>query len=91
MIKGNMKSVLEHEEVVMAYIEKELQAGSVVGPLSPQMAQTVHVNPFGVIPKKEEGQWRLNVNLSAPAGGSVNDGIGKSIVAYLTCQWMRLH
>ena len=31
------------------------------------------------------------VNLSAPAGGSVNDGIGKSVVAYLTCQWMRLH
>ena len=54
-IKGNMKSVLEHEEVVMAYIEKELQAGSVVGPLSPQMAQTVHVNLFGVILKKEEG------------------------------------
>ena len=54
-IKGNMKSELEHEEVVMAYIEKELQAGRVVGPLSPQMAQTAHVNPFGVIPKKGGG------------------------------------
>ena len=77
MIKGKMKSVLEHEEVVMAHIEKELQAERVVGPLSPQMAQTVHVNPFGVIPKKEEGQWRLIVNLAASARGSVNDGIGK--------------
>ena len=33
------------------------------------------ISPFGVIPKREPGKWRLIVDLSAPEGRSVNDGI----------------
>ena len=36
----------------------------------------VHVSKFGVIPKAhQQGKWRLIVDLSAPTGRSVNDGI----------------
>ena len=46
----------------------------------------VHVSPFGVIPKSEPGKWRLIVNLSAPEGGSVNDGISREMcsLSYLS-------
>ena len=40
----------------------------------------VHCSPFGVIPKKgKAGRWRLIVDLSSPAGGSVNDGISPEL------------
>ncbi len=35
----------------------------------------VHASPIGVIPKKTPGKWRLIVDLSAPRGSSVNDGV----------------
>jgi len=34
---------------------------------------------FGVIPKGTPGKWRLIVDLSAPEGSSVNDGVDTSI------------
>ena len=41
---------------------------------------TVHISPFGVIPKKHKpGKWRLILDLSSPAGLSVNDGIDKDL------------
>ena len=42
----------------------------------------VHVSPFGVIPKKNKpNKWGLILDLSAPAGASVNDGIVKNSAA----------
>lgn len=35
----------------------------------------IHISPFGVIPKKAAGKWRLIVDLSAPRFHSVKDGI----------------
>ena len=38
----------------------------------------IHISPLGVIPKKNKpGKWRLIVDLSSPAGFSVNDGISQ--------------
>ena len=41
---------------------------------------------FGVIPKNTPGKWRLIVNLSAPEGASVNDGINERVssLSYVT-------
>ena len=40
----------------------------------------MHCSPFGVIPKKHKpGKWRLIIDLSAPEGSSVNDGIAKEL------------
>ncbi len=40
----------------------------------------VQTSPFGVIPKKAKlGKWRLIIDLSAPCGHSVNDGIDKEL------------
>ena len=50
--------------------------GHVVGPLPLRQVPGVHISPFRVIPKGHTpGKWQLIVDLSSPAGGSINDGI----------------
>ena len=46
-----------------------------------------HISRFGVIPKRHTpNMWRLIINLSHPAGHSVNDDIPKSLcsLSYVT-------
>ena len=70
----NMRSAEDNVEVVEQYLAKECGLGRVVGPLA--LDDSVHVCRFGVIPKPHQpGKWRLIVDLSAPKGFSVNDGI----------------
>jgi len=39
-----------------------------------------HTSPLGLIPKKNKpGKWRLIVDLSAPQGMSINDGIDSEL------------
>lgn len=53
-----------------------------MGSLETAQAMGIHISPFGVIPKKNRpNKWRLIVNLSAPEGASVNDGIGKELAS----------
>ena len=78
--KKNLISANAHQEVVSAYLDQELKLGRIALVGSQEIAQQlgVHVSPFGVIPKKgKPNKWRLILDLSAPTGGSVNDGISK--------------
>ena len=83
---GNMKSVEEHEEIVEEYIQKEKQAGRLIGPLNQTSHPGIQLSPFGVIPKSEPGKWRLITDLSSPGQHSVNDGIDRELcsLTYLT-------
>ena len=70
--------------VILDYLQQEVQLGRTLrhGTRSPN----IHLSPLGVIPKKHKpGKWRLIVDLSSPAGVSVNDGISTewSSVSYL--------
>ena len=75
----NMQSAAENPNVVDDYLAAECAAGRVVGPLSNSdvaASAPLHTSRFGVIPKgHQSGKWRLIVDLSAPKGASVNDGI----------------
>ncbi len=73
----NMQSAYDHPAIVSEYLEKEVSTGPVLGPWDlQQMASTLQVNRFGVIPKKSKpNAWRLIVDLSYPDGASANDGI----------------
>ena len=55
--KKNMKSVAIHPEVVAKYIQDEVQAGRVLGPLTAEEAEVAswHISKFGVIPKRTAG------------------------------------
>ena len=71
----NHPSSLENPSVVQMHIQTDLRRGSLVGPLPPGQAEQVHVSPLGLVPKPHSDSWRLIVDLSAPRGFSVNDGI----------------
>ena len=74
--KRNIPSAYEHPQVVDAYLANECRLGRVLGPIPQPPLGTLHINRFGVIPKKTQpGKWRLIVDLSFPMGASVNDGI----------------
>ena len=46
----------------------------------PRFMEGIHISKLGVIPKKHHaGKWRLIVDLSSPAGASVNDFIDPSL------------
>ena len=77
----NMRSAAEHPTIITDYIQTEQAAGRIVGPVGHlrHMHPPAHCSPIGVIPKKRSSKWRLIVDLSAPEGRSVNDGINKEI------------
>ena len=75
----NMLSAIQRPEIVREYLVKECVEGRVLGPLDPTKFSMVHTSRFGVIPKGTSGKWRLIVDLSAPEGYSVNDGIDSEL------------
>ena len=76
----NMQSARQNRQVVEEYLGKEVAEGQVVGPLIPTSVAGVQVSPLRVIPKSHQpGKWRLIVDLSAPEGHSVNDGIDRKL------------
>ena len=75
---ANLKSALEHPQVVDTYISAELEAGRVAGAFIAPPVPWLHCSPFGVIPKNHQpGKWRLILDLSAPPDHSVKTGILK--------------
>lgn len=76
--KRNMRSAADHPDVIKEYIDSEIRAGRIFGPL-PSLTLPIHVSPVGVIPKKHRvNKWRLIVDLSSPKGHSVNAGINRA-------------
>ena len=77
--KRNMLSAEQNPGVVDRYLQKEREAGRIVGPL-PHPVAGFQISRFGVIPKPHQpGKWRLIVDLSHPKGASVNDGIDPAL------------
>ena len=82
----NMRSAVEHPEVVDAYLCNETSLNRIVC-LPPATLPWFQPNAFGVIPKLHKpGKWRQIVDLSSPKGHSVNDYISKEhrSIAYIS-------
>lgn len=76
----NMQSAREHPQVIEEYLCNEVAQGCILGPYSPSMLPSVHINRFGVIPKKHQpNKWRLITDLSFPEGHSINDAIDPAL------------
>ena len=82
----NMASARTHAHVVREYLAEECAKGRVLGPVDPGQLPMLQTSRLGVIPKNTPGKWRLIVNLSAPEGASVNDGINERVssLSYVT-------
>ena len=60
-------------QVVDGCITAELQAGRLLGPITPQLTQKVHTSPVGLVPKAHQpGRWCMIWDLSSPRGDGVN-------------------
>ena len=71
----NLRSALDHPEILDTYIANECTSGHTAGPFPAPPFPSFNVNPLGAVPKKHTGKWRLILNLSHPPQCSVNDGI----------------
>ncbi len=77
---SNMKSAMERPSVIDQFISAELAAKRILGPVKPEEASLININRFGLVPKGHvPGKWRLIVDLSFPAGSSVNDGVSSEL------------
>ena len=85
--RKNLNGALQHPQIVEEYLSTEVSHHRVAGPFNKEPPLTAHINRFGVIPKRHQpNKWRLIVDLSYPAGQSVNDGIPKTLcgLSYIT-------
>ena len=74
--RGNFESVIGNPATVSRYIAEEVIAGRMEDSHSPMTRK----NPSGLIPKPHKpGKFRLNVDLSALVGFSVNNGIASDL------------
>lgn len=69
--------------IVSEYLSNELKLNRVIKLTKTEARQMkIHISPFGLIPKKNKpGKWRLIIDLSAPDGSSVNDGIERDMIS----------
>ena len=75
----NHPSASQSPLAVTSRITSEVQRGCLGGPLPVELLPLVHVSPIGLVPKPHSSNFRMIVDLSAPRGYSVNDGIREEI------------
>ena len=75
MDSPNLKSALERPIVTCAKLQKECDAGRIVGPFATLPFSNFRTSPIGLVPKKDPSEFRLIHHLSYPQGTSVNDFI----------------
>ena len=75
----NLKSAVEHPDLVTKNLLKEVIFGRTAGPFLSPPFLNFQIYPIGVVPKKHSSDWRMIFHLSHPksAGTSVNAYISK--------------
>ena len=83
-------TMTKNTEVISEYLHREVSLGRMQKHTLP-LGGKIHVSPIGAIPKRNKpGKWRLIVDLSSPAGASVNDGISPDLssVSYVSVDYL---
>ncbi len=89
----NHKSATANPHIVDAKIQHELSLERIAGPFNSLPIPNLVLSPIGLVPKKEEGNYRLIHDLSYPKGNSVNEGIPREFctVQYETLDTVTAH
>ena len=75
---SNHKGATDHTEALTRYIQKEQAHGAVMGPFDRiPFKSKVGISPLSTRPKWDSEERRIILDLSFPAGKSVNDGMIK--------------
>jgi hypothetical protein len=75
----NLKSAADDPAAVILKLDKEIRLGRMSGPFPIKPLVNLIVSPVGLVPKAEQGKFRLIHHLSYPEGGSINDGIDRDL------------
>ena len=67
------------DRIVQEKIKKEVSEGRVLGPYLHLPLRTLRVSPLRVVPKKNQGEFRLIHHLPYPEGESVSDAISQEL------------
>lgn len=80
---SNLKTALDNPDVLQEKLNAELAMGRIAGPFDSSPLPNLKLSPLGLVPKRQEGQFRLIHHLSYPrtTGTSVNSGIDKEYTA----------
>ena len=74
----NHKGALDFPEAIDLYLREETARGAVIGPFSKNpFSCAIAINPLNTCPKRDSEERRVIMDLSFPAGNSVNDSIPK--------------
>ena len=74
----NHKGALNFPSAIDSYLSMELALGSVFGPFARNsFVAPIALSPLNSVSKPDSDERRLILDLSWPAGSSVNDGISK--------------
>ena len=72
-----LSSAADMPEVVLSKLENEINLGRIGGPFIHRPFANLQCSPIGLVPKSQQGSFRLIHHLSFPEGNSVNDFIDK--------------
>ena len=79
-VRRNHKGARDFAEFIDSYLERECQNLRVVGPFKKNpLSKPIMVSPMNSVPKANDDERRVIVDLSWPHGMSVNDGISKDV------------
>ena len=76
-ISRNLLSAEQNPDLVDKYLQEEVKAGRICGPFDKPPLSNFQCQPIGIVPKKCPGKFRTIMDLSYPAGTSINDFINK--------------
>lgn len=83
LVSHNHSSAYQNSSFLEAYIQAESQARQISGPCHKPPHFASVSSPFGIIPKKEPGCFRVIHDLSYPKGQSYNDLILREFTSVL--------
>ena len=79
-VDRNHKGARDYPKFIDAYFQKECDALRIAGPfLSNPLSSKLAISPMDTVPKDCADERRVIVDLSWPAGASVNEGISKDV------------
>ena len=83
-VTHNTPSAREHQQVIDAYLQTQVEKGYMAGPFPMKECVSIQSSSMAVISNKTPGKWRVVVDRSRPEGCSVNDHLRRDAthVAY---------
>lgn len=75
----NLQSASQYPHIVEQKLAREIAQNILADPFLESPYPKLQISPIGVVPKKEEGQFRLIHHLSYPFGSSVDEFIPEEI------------